>query len=336
MPELTAADEMLIHQLPLALPNVATHHEHWRESLFFVLHPPDGAADADVLILTAATYPARQVLDSYQMGRVDGSWVFALHERPHDGDPHTPTIPPMSIEVVRPYEEVRLRVDEHPSAPYSLDVTFRARTPAHGLRRGTMRWRDELVWDQSHMIQAGVYDGTYTVAGEERPIDGWWGQRDHSWGIRDHDRCPMWMWFAIQLEDGMLGVWSWEYANGAPVYLDGCWAPADGGAPTPVVGFDTSGLSWVGADGRPTGYGRDGTDVRGLAGRVEVTLEGGRVIGVEGEGETSMPYGSRGGGQTLLRVRTDDGRTGSAIYEITGAHHHRWFPVPPADRPPPG
>ena len=27
-----------------------------------------------------------------------------------------------------------------------------------------------------------------------------------------------------------------------------------------------------------------------------------------------------------MRVRTDDGRTGTAIYEVTGARHHRYFP----------
>ncbi len=27
-----------------------------------------------------------------------------------------------------------------------------------------------------------------------------------------------------------------------------------------------------------------------------------------------------------MRVRTDDGRDGTAIYEVTGAHHHKYFP----------
>jgi hypothetical protein len=27
-----------------------------------------------------------------------------------------------------------------------------------------------------------------------------------------------------------------------------------------------------------------------------------------------------------MRVHTDDGRHGTAIYEVTGAHHHRYFP----------
>jgi hypothetical protein len=38
-----------------------------------------------------------------------------------------------------------------------------------------------------------------------------------------------------------------------------------------------------------------------------------------------------GGGQHLMAVRTDDGREGSAIYEITGASHARYFPVPRSD-----
>jgi len=27
-----------------------------------------------------------------------------------------------------------------------------------------------------------------------------------------------------------------------------------------------------------------------------------------------------------MAVRTDDGRVGTAIYEVTGSHHHRYFP----------
>ena len=30
-------------------------------------------------------------------------------------------------------------------------------------------------------------------------------------------------------------------------------------------------------------------------------------------------------------MTTDDGRRGTGIYELTGAHHHRYFPIPRAD-----
>jgi hypothetical protein len=48
------------------------------------------------------------------------------------------------------------------------------------------------------------------------------------------------------------------------------------------------------------------------------------------------PYGPYGGGLHLLTVHTDDGRSGTAIYEVTGAYHHHFFPVPRAQNLPPG
>src|SRR4051812_23623620 len=303
MPELTAMDEFFVHQIPEPLPNVQTHHEHWRESLFFIAHPPDGLGD--VVILTMAHFPKRGVMDSLQLGRIDGAMTAAHHERPYDGDPHTMAVGPVRIDITEPFKTVELHVDEDPAAPVALDLTFTARTRAHGLRRGTMKAREEIVWDQSHMIQSGFYNGTVVYQGRTISIDNWWGQRDHSWGIRDHARCPLWMWLAIQLPDGMLGVWHWEYANGARVYTAGCWAPADGSDPVPVIDFSHDDLGWTGVDGRAVDYGRDGSDVRGLAGRVVFVLNGGRRVVVEGEGTWCVPYGPLGGGQHQMAVRTD-------------------------------
>ena len=332
MPKLTDKDELFVHQIPEPLPNVVTHHDHWRESYFFVLHPR--TAPGDVVILTMAHYPKREEMDSLQMGRIAGQQIFARHSRPYDGDPHTTVVGPVTIDIVEPFKTVRLTVDEA-SAPVGLDLTFTARTQAYGLRRGTMKAGHEIIWDQSHMLQSGTYSGTYTHQGVTYEVDDWWGQRDHSWGIRDHRRCPMWMWLAIQLPDGMIGVWHWEYANGAHVYTDGCFAPADGGEPIPVVEFRHA-LHWTDKDGKPVDYGRDGEDVLGLAGRVDVVLQDGTAIAIEGTGAWSMRYGELGGGQQLMAVHTSDGREGTAIFELTGAFHHRYFPIARAENLPPG
>ncbi len=66
MPRLTAADEFFYHQIPEPLPNVVSRHDHWRESLFFVVHPRDQLGD--VVILTLAQYPKREMVDSFQLG----------------------------------------------------------------------------------------------------------------------------------------------------------------------------------------------------------------------------------------------------------------------------
>lgn len=323
MPRLTAMDELFVHQIPEPLPDVVTRHPHWRESLFFVAHRPDELGD--LLILTMATYPQREAMDSLQMGRVGGEQVIGLHQRSHDGDPHTMDVGAARVEVVRPFEELHIWASPE-QCELGLDLTFRARTKAYGLRRGTMRAGDDLVWDQSHMLQSGTYNGTYTYKGATHAVDDWWGQRDHSWGIRDHGRCPLWLWFQCQLPDGFLGVWHWELANGARVYTDGCWAASDGSDPVPVVDFHHE-MRWVGADGEGARYGEHGEDVTGLQGTATFTLEGGRRIVVEADGTFDRPYEPfQRGGLNQVRIGTDDGRAGTAIFEVTGARHHRYFP----------
>lgn len=329
---LTPADEFFYHQIPEPLMHVAVHHEHWRESYYYGLHPPDGRGD--FLMLTMAHYPKRQALDSHQFTRIDAQRTFAHFTRPYDGDPHTTVVGPVSVEIIEPYRKLRLVV-EPGDAPVALDLTFTARTLPYALRRGTMKAGHEIIWDQSHFLQSGIFNGSYTHGGVTRSVNTWWGQRDHSWGIRDHGRCPMWIWFSMQFEDGMYGVWHWEYPNGARVFTDGCYAPVGGGDPIPIVDFRHD-MRWTDAQGSPTAYGRDGAHVEGLAGSVEITLEGGRTVRIDSEGVRSASYGPYGGGQHLMRLRTDDGRTGSGIYELTGVSHHRYFPVARGERLPPG
>jgi hypothetical protein len=323
MPRLTAMDEHLVHQLPEPLPNVVTHHPHWRESYFFIAHRPDSLGD--VVILTMASYPQREVMDSLQMGRVGREQLIGYHERAYDGDPHTADVGAARVEIVKPYEEVHIWADPE-RCTLGMDLTFRARTKPYGLRRGTMRAAHELIWDQSHMFQSGTYDGTYTVAGATYAVDSWWGQRDHSWGIRDHGRCPLWLWFQVQLPDGFLGVWHWELANGARVYTDGCWAATDGSDPVPLIDFAHD-LEWIDDGGATTRYGLHGEKVAGLRGSATFTLEGGRRITVDADGTFDRPYEPfQRGGLNQVSVRADDGREGTAIFEVTGSRHHRYFP----------
>src|SRR5262245_47216438 len=328
MPELTAMDEYFVHQIPEPFPNVVTHHDHWRETLFFIATSP--LVQGDVIILTLAHFPARGVMDSLQLGRIDGEPTLAHHERPYDGDPHTMSVGPVEIDITDPFRSVRLHVDEVPEAPVALDLTFNARTKAHGLRRGTMKAGHEIIWDQSHMIQSGWYDGSLVFHGERREVSQWWGQRDHSWGIRDHGRCPLWMWLAVQFPEGMFAVWHWELPNGARIYTDGCFAPAGDGPPIPVVDFRHD-LHWIDETGKEVSYERDGDDVTGVAGHVDIVLEGGRTIGHDAEGRWAQRYGPLGGGLNEMTVRSSEGWEGTAIYEVTGAHRHRYFPIPRAD-----
>ena len=56
---------------------------------------------------------------------------------------------------------------------------------------------------------------------------------------------------------------------------------------------------------------------------------------LEARGRWAQRYGDLGGGLSQVEVTTDDGRRGTGIYELTGAHHHHYFPIPRAERLPP-
>jgi hypothetical protein len=332
MAKFTALDERFAHQIPEPFPNVLHFHPDWRESLFFIMHQRE--KPGDVLILTLAHFPSRQEIDSLQLGRVGTSPIMARHLRKVDGDQDDFRVGPITIDVVEPLKKIRLVAVASDATPVSFDISFTARTQPYQLRRGTMKAKHEIVWDQSHMFQSGTYNGSYTHNGKTYEVDNWWGQRDHSWGVRSHARCPLWMWMPIQLEEGMLSVWHWEYPNGARVYTDGCFAPADGSEPIPVIDFQHD-LQWLDASGRPVSYEKFGDDVTGLGGTVDFTLQGGRKISVEATGRWAQRYSQianradnvLGGGLSEMQIRTSDGATGTAIFEITGQFHHKYFPI---------
>jgi hypothetical protein len=332
MAKFTALDERFAHQIPEPFPNVVHYHQDWRESLFFIMHERE--KPGDVLILTLAHFPSRQEMDSLQLGRVGDSPIMARHVRKVDGDQDDFRVGPITIDVVEPLKKIRLVAAASDATPVSFDVTFTARTAPYQLRRGTMKAKHEIIWDQSHMFQSGIYNGSYTYKGKTTQIDNWWGQRDHSWGVRSHARCPLWMWMPIQLEEGMVSVWHWEYPNGARVYTDGCFAPADGSEPIPVIDFQHD-LHWLDAAGTPVSYEKFGDEVVGLGGTVVFTLQGGRKISVEANGRWAQRYSQianradnvLGGGLSEMQVKTSDGTTGTAIFEITGQFHHKYFPI---------
>ena len=332
MAKFTALDERFAHQIPEPFPNVLHFHPDWRESLFFIMHQRE--KPGDVLILTLAHFPSRQEIDSLQLGRVGTSPIMARHLRKVDGDQDDFRVGPITIDVIEPLKKIRLVAVASDATPVSFDISFTARTQPYQLRRGTMKAKYEIVWDQSHMFQSGTYNGSYTHNGKTYEVDNWWGQRDHSWGVRSHARCPLWMWMPIQLEEGMLSVWHWEYPNGARVYTDGCFAPADGSEPIPVIDFQHD-LQWLDAAGRPVSYEKFGDDVTGLGGTVDFTLQGGRKISVEATGRWAQRYSQianradnvLGGGLSEMQIRTSDGATGTAIFEITGQYHHKYFPI---------
>ena len=104
----TAMDEQFVHQIPELLPDVAMRSPHWRESYFFELHRPTPRG-------TRCSSPWRTSRRgrSWIRSRWDGSTALrcsgrqpALRRRPsHDRRRRR------GVEIVRPFEEIRLTAD---------------------------------------------------------------------------------------------------------------------------------------------------------------------------------------------------------------------------------
>ena len=287
----TAMDEHFVHQIPELLPNVVTRNPHWRESYFFDSTGPTRAGD--VVFFTMAHYPARELMDSLQMGRVGGEQILGAAEPALRRRPAHHRVPGARVEVVRPWEELHLWADpdvsRHRPRPHvpGPHPALRA-APRHHARR-----RRDGVGPVPHPPVRAPTPAPTRSAARTHEVDGWIGQRDHSWGIRDHGRCPLWMWFQLQFDDGFLGVWHWELANGARIYTDGCWAGTDGSDPVPVVDFRHD-MAWIGRRRRPGRLRRARRDGRrpGRA-RARSRSPGGRAIDGRGRGHASTGPTSR-------------------------------------------
>ena len=220
----TAMDEHFVHQLPELLPE-RRHHAPALAGELLLRHPRPDAARATS---SSSRWPTTRPASTWTRCRWAGSaasQLIGLHEPPLRRRPaHHRRAAGARVEIVRPCEEVRLlgrsrRVAR--SASTSRSAPAPSPTACAGARCAPAT---TSCGTSATSSSPAPTTGTYTVGGTTHEVDGWIGQRDHSWGIRDHGRCPLWMWFQIQLDDGFLGVWHWELANGARVYTDGCWA----------------------------------------------------------------------------------------------------------------
>ena len=72
-----------------------------------------------------------------------------------------------------------------------LDLVHDNRIKLLDATTGTSGAGGDAVWDQGHILQSGMYDGTHNGDGQTFASDGWMGRCDHSLGIRDHGRYPL-------------------------------------------------------------------------------------------------------------------------------------------------
>lgn len=280
----------------LVSPGVTGLPDRFFDRLMFNAHPVDRTSPS--VLLGCGLYPARDVIDGFVIlvtptEQRNVRWSTELSATDgHGGGP-------FRFQVVEPNRVWRLALTDNPTG-LTFDLTWRARTPAW-VGTVDVRNADEATPTSfEHLFQSGFYQGTMTIDGVVTDVDGWYGQRDRSRGVRTMSGGQgLHMWFQAQFPDRSIGFLLVEDRAGRRVLLEGAVMHALDDAGAPAGGLDDV------VDVRHDLRFDENLDLRD--GTVEVTTAAGRRYVVECDASARGGYMAGGGygGQHGRRLGRD-------------------------------
>jgi len=229
---LNPQDDLLGHQLPTTFDHPSSSDTRWTERYWYTAHPIDSG---EMLVdIGLGQYPNRNVMDAYAGVSVGGrqfNFRASRHLRPQA---LLPEVGPLRFEVLEGLRRHRITLGPNESA-LRFELEFAASLPAAEEAQSWRRRNGRLEEDLTRMTQFGRWSGWLELEGRRTEVSPtrWWGQRDHSWGVRsvmstDPARAPLpthrdffWMWCMFQFDDFGISMFIKERAPGQPFYLSG-------------------------------------------------------------------------------------------------------------------
>jgi hypothetical protein len=242
----------------------------------FNLHPAD--AVAPWLVFGLGAYPVRDVVDGFVVvtaGDTQRNVRFSTEIAGTDAH----EVGPFSFSVAEPMERWHLALGDNPTG-VTFDLTWTARAPAWSGSVAVTN-ADGSATSFQHLFQSGRYAGTLTIDGAETDVDGWWGQRDRSRGVRTMTGGQgLHLWVQAQLPTVSIGFLHVEGRQGDPILLEGAVMHEDGR------------LDEIMAVGHDLVF-DDGFDLR--SGTLEVVTAGGATYDLECDASARGGYMAGGG-----------------------------------------
>lgn len=208
----------------LVQPGSRGHAARFFDRFMFNMHPTD---DARIGVITGfGHYPTPDVADGYVIvtdGSTQGNVRFSTELSATQGR----GAGPLSYEVTEPNRRWRLRLGPNPTG-LEYDVEWHARTPY---------WLGEVNVENDageptrfeHLVQSGRWTGSLSLDGVEHVVDGWYGQRDRSRGVRTMAGGQgLHVWFQGQFPDRSVGFLLVEDREGGRILLEGAVLHEDG------------------------------------------------------------------------------------------------------------
>lgn len=254
---LLGSDESFRHQVALPHALVGSSDPSWRERYWISFQ--DVVRRDLVFSCGFGQYPNQNVQEAFVVVS-DGHRQRNLRlARALSSDPERLRIGPLSIEVVRPFEELRLVLEDNPSG-IAFDVRWLGRLDPILEERHFEISGTRVTHDAIRYVQHGRAQGTLTSPDGSRELDPatWWTERDHSWGTRPLPRSagappgarPHWRFLAfcpIQFDDFGFHLYLYEGSDGRIQHLSaGLARPLGSTRPEfpPVVNV-THDLEWA-------------------------------------------------------------------------------------------
>lgn len=238
---LSPQDDLIGHQAPAVFARAAGGDPRFTERYWYTAHPVDGSEI--ILDVGMGYYPNRGVMDAFA-GVTVGRQQHNFRISRHLGDnPLETTVGPLVFEVLEGMKRHRIALAPGNGSGIAFDLTFEASFPAAQEKQSLRERKGDVEEDLTRVAQFGRWRGWLEADGKRYDMapESWWGQRDHSWGIRSAHRTDetappvqehknfFWTWSMFQFEDMGLSVFLKEREPGRPMYLSGTEFRREGG-----------------------------------------------------------------------------------------------------------
>ncbi|MCZ7526585.1 MAG: hypothetical protein M5U14_09545 [Acidimicrobiia bacterium] len=178
---LSHLDETLRHQVAATFCEVGPSDHRFFDRLWFCAYHPEG----DVALITGmGCYTNMNVLDGFAAVSHRGrqhNLRLSRCLRPRIDDL---AVGPLRVEVLEPLRALRLVLDGDAPGGTAFDLHWEGALPPTEEAHHLDVLDGRRVSDYRRFDQVGAVRGTLRVEGETFDAAGWFGARDHSWGVR--------------------------------------------------------------------------------------------------------------------------------------------------------
>jgi len=223
-------DDYFIHQSACTIARVGNGIPNWQERNYFNMH----SKESDMMMVCGmGMAPNENQLSCYVISSAPGLGQTSYRAlRKLDGARDKLEVGAFSYTIVEPFKKWRIALASNESG-LELDLEWTSRhKPWEFGTIHTVAPDGHILSDFMHIQQSGTYQGTAKIDGKVYNLDGWYGERDRTWGIRE--TTAFWIWSAIQFEDCSLSIYHFEtsqgeiqYSNAGLCYEDHVSAPLE-------------------------------------------------------------------------------------------------------------